>query len=61
MVSLLVNGANRREKDALRMMYKLCSIKQNKERVVTTGTVKMFTVGGGAGIGDSREGNGGVD
>ena len=42
-------------------MYKLCSIEHNKERVVSASMVKLFTVGGGAGIGDNREGNGGVE
>ena len=42
-------------------MYKLCSIEHEKERVVSASRVKLFTVGGGAGIGDNGEGTGGFE
>lgn len=40
LVALLLNGSNRGKKDALTTLYKLCSIKCNKERAVSAGAVK---------------------
>ncbi|CBI33305.3 unnamed protein product, partial [Vitis vinifera] len=42
LVSLLLNGSNRGKKDALTTLYKLCSMKQNKERAVSAGAVKLL-------------------
>ena len=39
LVSLLLSGSNRGKKDALTMLYKLCSMRQNKERAVSVGAV----------------------
>lgn len=61
LVSLLLNGFNRGKKYVLMTMYKLCSIEQNKEGAVGADEVKLFTAGGGARIGDSGEGDGGVE
>ncbi|XP_027086881.1 uncharacterized protein [Coffea arabica] len=40
LVALLINGSNRGKKDALTTLYKLCSVKLNKERAVTAGAVR---------------------
>jgi hypothetical protein len=53
LVSLLINGSNRGKKDALTTLYKICSIKQNKERAVIAGAVKPLVgmvVEAGAGM-----------
>jgi hypothetical protein len=39
-VSLVLNGSSRGKKDALTTLYKLCSIRPNKERAVSAGAVK---------------------
>ncbi|XP_060183973.1 U-box domain-containing protein 4 [Lycium barbarum] len=40
LVCLLINGTNRGKKDALTTLYKLCSVKLNKERAISAGAVK---------------------
>ncbi|CAN4106683.1 unnamed protein product [Withania somnifera] len=40
LVVLLINGKNRGKKDALTTLYKLCSVRLNKERSVSAGVVK---------------------
>nr|POE76489.1 u-box domain-containing protein 12 [Quercus suber] len=60
LVLLLPNRSNRGKKYVLMTMYKHCSIEQNKERAVGADVVKLFIAGGGARIGDSGEGDGGV-
>ncbi|CAO2823587.1 unnamed protein product [Amaranthus hypochondriacus] len=39
LVALLINGNSRGKKDALTTLYKLCSVKLNKERAVNAGVV----------------------
>lgn len=40
LVALLIHGSNRGKKDALTTLYKLCSVKLNKERAVIAGAVR---------------------
>ena len=61
LVLLLLNRSNRGKKYVLMTMHKLCSIEQNKERAVGADMVKLFIASGGARIGDSIEGDGGVE
>ncbi|KAF5958976.1 hypothetical protein HYC85_000185 [Camellia sinensis] len=40
LITLLMNGSNRGKKDAMTTLYKLCTVKVNKERAVKGGAVK---------------------
>ncbi|KAL7222133.1 hypothetical protein ACSBR1_023947 [Camellia fascicularis] len=40
LITLLMNGSNRGKKDAMTTLYKLCTVKVNKERAVMGGAVK---------------------
>ncbi|TKY49227.1 leucine-rich repeat receptor serine/threonine-protein kinase [Spatholobus suberectus] len=73
LVSLLLGGSNRGKKDMLMTLYKLCSVRQNKERVVSARGkegvgkgrkeeeewAKKGSGGGGDNVGSGNDSNGG--
>ncbi|KAM7515493.1 hypothetical protein LguiA_005076 [Lonicera macranthoides] len=61
LVSLLINSSNRGEQDALMTLYKLCSVKVNKERAVSRGGEATGGVSVEAGEGVGGGGDGGVE
>ncbi|KAM7498017.1 hypothetical protein LguiA_022431 [Lonicera macranthoides] len=60
LVYLLINGSNIGKKDALTTLYKLCSVRVNKERAVSQGGEATGGVSVGVKDGAGGEGDGGV-